>query len=158
VFTAWAAFIFIYLLVEDPSRNWIFLVIMGIIWLLFSLFLGFQIRYAYRVKNLLKDVHHKAFKRKRFFTKGEPVDVVHKGLRSILKKEKIYITKDESKFRIPELGKFRHNLYLKKLGIRIIIKKNTTLLPGDGSILLVPEKTSVEKLDQLKESIEEAFE
>lgn len=157
MFSAWAGVIIVYLLIEDLSRNWIFLVVLGIIWMFFSTFLIFQIRYAYRVKNLLKDVHHKAFRRKKLFSKGQPVDMVHKGLRSLLKKEKVKITREESKFHIPEIGRFRHNLYLKKLGIRVIIKKNTTLLPGDGSILLVPEKTSREKLDGLMEMIEEAF-
>ena len=157
MFSTWAGVIIVYLLVEDPSKNWIFLVILGVIWLFFALFLVFQIRYAYRIMRLLRDVHHKSFKRRKLFSKGQPVDMVHKGLRSILKKQKIGITAEESKFHIPELGRFRHNLYLKKLGIRVIIKKNTTILPGDGSILLVPEKTSQEELDGLKESIEEAF-
>ncbi len=117
----------------------------------------FQIRYGLRVKRLLKDAHHKSFKRRRAFSKHEPVKQADAGIRSLLKKEKIFFRPGHTNFRIPEVGRFKHNLYLKKLGIRIIIKKHSAMQTGDGAILLIPENTTREKLDGLKALIEEAF-
>jgi len=156
--TGWAIFITANLLIEGPKRNWPFIVILGIIWAFFAAFLMFQIRYSHRIVKLMEGVYHKSFKRKRMFSTGVPIDVVNKRIRHVLKKKRFKVSKGETKFRIPEIGKYRHNLYLPKFGVRLIIRKTATYLPGDGSILLVPEKTTQGQLDELKDIITDALE
>ena len=142
---------------EGPRQNWIILALLGALLVVANAYLGFQIRYSYRVHKLMGVVHSKRFKSKAFLPKGEPSDRVYKAVRALLKKEKIFYNLDATKFRIPELGAYKHNLRLKKLGMRVIIKAGSVKQSRSGTLLLVPEGASEDSMEDMMARFDSAF-
>lgn len=159
VLSIWEIVFQIVMIIRGPTENfnWVYMIIVGITWLFGGPYLIFQIKYALRVKRLMKDVYHKSFSKKEVFSKGNAEDIVARNLKSLLKKEKIFHRTGKTTFYIPEIGKYRYNILAKKKKIRFIIKKNTTIFPGDGSLLLVPETEEREAVEEMKDLIDKAF-
>jgi hypothetical protein len=156
VLNAWSLAVGSYLFMEGARSNWMYLVFVGAVWLLPGAYIVFQARYALRVDKLMADVHHLAFKKDSILAKGEAADIVYKGIRTALKSRGVAFTSGESGLKIPEIGRYRYNLYLKKQGVRLLIKKNTTIFPGDGSVILLSEKGDRGSLLFVKGIISEA--
>ena len=146
-----------YFIYDGPKNYWFMLVFLLVLLLVANLYLGFQIRYSIRIKKLMGAVYSKRFKSKALLPKSEPSDRVYKAVRSILKKQKIFYRLQTTKFRIPELGAYKHNMQIKKQGMRIIIKAGSTKHSRSGCILLVPERSDGVQVEEMMSLFDEAF-
>jgi hypothetical protein len=146
-----------YFIYIGPKSNWVIIAVLGALLLVANAYLGFQIRYSYRVRSLMGAVHSKRFKSKAFLPKKDPSDRVFKAVKSILKKEKVFYRLQTTKFRIPEIGAYRHNLLLKKKGVRVIIKASSLKTSRSGCILLVPEGADEDQMEEMMSLFDDAF-
>jgi hypothetical protein len=146
-----------YFIYDGPKNYWFMLVFLGALLLVANLYLGFQIRYSFRIKKLMMGVHSKRFKSRSLLPKFHPSDRVYKAVRSVLKKQKIFYRLQTTKFRIPELGAYKHNLHLKKQGVRIVIKAGSLKNSRSGSILLVPEGANGDQMEEMMSLFDDAF-
>lgn len=146
-----------YFIYEGPKNYWFMIAFLGALLLVANLYLGFQVRYSFKINRLMAVVHSKRFKSRALLPKFDPSDRVYKAVRSVLKKEKIFYRLQTSKFRIPELGAYKHNLHLKKQGVRIVIKAGSSKNSRSGSILLVPEGADADQMEEMMSLFDDAF-
>lgn len=147
----------LYFLYGGPKSYRFMIAFLGALMLVANIYLGFQVQYSFRIKRLMSVVHSKRFKSRAILPKFDPSDRVYKAVRSLLKKKKIFYRLQTSKFRIPELGAYKHNLHLKKQGARIVIKAGSTKNSRSGSILLVPEGADADQMEEMMSLFDDAF-